>query len=76
MSKDSSGEHQADSAQKTTSGGGKVRQRIETQIHRRKKARPIPPLQTEWNIDSPTPPGLRMPEDRIGPARKPERPPS
>jgi hypothetical protein len=40
--------------------------RIETQIHRRRKARAVPPLQAEWEAESGGPPsGLRMPQDRM-----------
>ena len=40
--------------------------RIETQIHRRKKAKAVLPLEAEWDADSGTPPsGLRTPSDRM-----------
>jgi len=40
--------------------------RIETQIHRRSKAKATSPLQAEWDEDSgEAPQGLRMPEDRM-----------
>jgi hypothetical protein len=43
-----------------SSGSGKET-RIETQIHRRRKARAFSPLEQEWDISQPAPPGqLRM----------------
>lgn len=40
--------------------------RIETQIHRRRKAKAVPPLEAEWEAESGLrPSGLRMPEDRM-----------
>jgi hypothetical protein len=40
--------------------------RIETQIHRRKKAKALPPLTAEWDARHPdTPAKLRMPADRM-----------
>jgi hypothetical protein len=46
--------------------GGNPRRRIETQIHRRKKAKPVFPLEAEWDAESGTPPtGLRMPPDKM-----------
>jgi len=40
--------------------------RIETQIHRRKKAKALPPLTAEWDVRHPdTPAKLRMPADRM-----------
>lgn len=43
-----------------SSGSGKET-RIETQIHRRRKAKAFSPLEQEWDISQPAPPGqLRM----------------
>lgn len=40
--------------------------RIETQIHRRKKAKAVPPLEAEWDIQSGAKPtGLRTPADKM-----------
>ncbi len=40
--------------------------RIETQIHRRKKAKALSPLTAEWDEQRPeSPPKLRMPSDRM-----------
>lgn len=41
--------------------------RIETQIHRRKKAKAVPPLEAEWDVSTgEKPKGLRTPSDRMG----------
>lgn len=39
--------------------------RIQTQIHRRQKAKAVPPMQDEWDVDSPSPPDLRTPEAKM-----------
>lgn len=40
--------------------------RIETQIHRRKKAKALSPLTAEWDVQHPdSPPKLRMPSSRM-----------
>lgn len=49
---------------------GPATRRIETQIHRRKKAKAVYPLEAEWQIERPEPPQLRTPADRM--KRKPE----
>jgi hypothetical protein len=42
--------------------------RIETQIHRRKKAKAFSALESEWDsIDQALPSHLRMPSDRMAP---------
>lgn len=44
------------------------RPRIETQIHRRKKAKAFSALEPEWDlIDQVSPSHLRMPSDRMSP---------
>ncbi len=44
------------------------RPRIETQIHRRKKAKAFSALEPEWDqIDQLSPSHLRMPSDRMSP---------
>ncbi len=44
----------------------RVKRRIDTQIHRRKKVKAIPPLEAEWDSRSAQgPTGLRMPPDRM-----------
>jgi hypothetical protein len=39
--------------------------RIETQIHRRKKAKAIPPLEAEWDEGSNRPPHLKMSSEHM-----------
>ena len=51
--------------------------RIETQIHRRKKAKAFSALESEWDsIDHALPSHLRMPSDRMAPTppNKPKNP--
>ncbi|MEY4704610.1 MAG: hypothetical protein RL042_806 [Nitrospirota bacterium] len=44
------------------------RPRIETQIHRRKKAKALSALESEWDQIGQAPPAhLRMPSDRMAP---------
>ncbi len=44
--------------------------RIETQIHRRKKAKALSPLTAEWDVRRPdSPPKLRMSSDRMKKSR-------
>jgi len=53
------------------------RPRIETQIHRRKKAKAFSALEPEWDeIDKVKPSHLRMPSDRMSPTHptKPKPP--
>ena len=53
------------------------RSRIETQIHRRKKAKAFSALESEWDsIDHALPSHLRMPSDRMAPTppNKPKNP--
>jgi len=46
--------------------GEALMRRIETQIHRRKKAKAVFPLEVEWEAGSLGPPSsLRMPSDRM-----------
>jgi len=39
--------------------------KIQTQIHRRQKAKAVPPLQDEWDLESPSPPDLRTPDSKM-----------
>ena len=39
--------------------------RIQTQIHRRQKAKAVSPLEDEWNDQSDTPPNLRTPSSEM-----------
>jgi hypothetical protein len=53
----------------TPASGGRP-PRIETQIHRRKKAKALPPLTAEWDARHPNaPPKLRMPPNRMKKSR-------
>jgi hypothetical protein len=48
------------------------RRRIETQIHRRKKAPPVAPLQAEWDqTDGDRPTRLRTPSEKMINRRQP-----
>jgi hypothetical protein len=52
----------------TRKAQGQGRPRIETQIHRRKKAKAFSALEPEWDqIDQVSPSHLRMPSDRMSP---------
>ena len=42
-----------------------VKRRIETQIHRRKKAKAVLPLEAEWNADSNNPAHLKLSPDHM-----------
>ncbi|KPK18638.1 MAG: hypothetical protein AMK69_24715 [Nitrospira bacterium SG8_3] len=39
--------------------------RIQTQIHRRQKAKAVPPMQDEWDVESASPPDLRTPDSKM-----------
>jgi hypothetical protein len=39
--------------------------RIQTQIHRRQKAKAVPPMEDEWDDQSTTPPDLRTPSSKM-----------
>lgn len=41
------------------------KKRIQTQIHRRQKAKAVSPLEDEWNDQSNTPPNLRTPSSEM-----------
>lgn len=55
---------------KTAQSSSDAKRRIETQIHRRKKAKAVPPMEAEWNEDSQSPPHLKMPADQMDKANK------
>ncbi len=42
-----------------------TKKRIQTQIHRRQKAKAVPPMQDEWDVESPSPPDLRTPDSKM-----------
>ena len=61
----------------TCNAQGQEYARIETQIHRRKKAKAFSALESEWDsIDHALPSHLRMPSDRMAPTppNKPKNP--
>ena len=39
--------------------------RIQTQIHRRQKAKAVPPMKDEWDDQSKVPPKLRTPSSKM-----------
>jgi hypothetical protein len=39
--------------------------RIQTQIHRRQKAKAVPPMKDEWDAQSKNPPNLRTPSSKM-----------
>ena len=41
------------------------KERINTQIHRRKKAKAVLPMEDEWDVQSETPPKLRTPSSNM-----------
>jgi len=58
----------------TQSAQRQDRPRIETQIHRRKKAKAFSALEPEWDqIDQVSPSHLRMPSGRMSPTPPKER---
>jgi hypothetical protein len=44
---------------------GPAKPRIQTQIHRRQKAKAVPPMKDEWDDQSKTPPNLRTPSSKM-----------
>jgi len=53
---------QPDPPEKST---GPAKPRIQTQIHRRQKAKAVPPMKDEWDDQSETPPNLRTPSSKM-----------
>lgn len=52
--------------EQSRSSGSRRPRRIETQIHRRKKAKAVLPLEAEWTVGSgQAPPALRMPPENM-----------
>lgn len=43
----------------------KSKEKIQTQIHRRKKAKAVFPMEDEWDDQSETPPNLRTPSSKM-----------
>jgi len=57
-------QHQ-DSIEKSLGPRKPEARRIETQIHRRSKAKAVFPLEAEWQSGARCPPNLRMPADKM-----------
>jgi hypothetical protein len=63
-------DHESQSRPDGAPGSKDRPQRIETQIHRRKKAKALSPLTAEWDVRRPDAPAkLRMPSSRMRKAR-------
>lgn len=59
--------NRSDRSPSSSSGSG-PKDRIETQIHRRRKAKALTPLEPEWDISQPDPPSqLRMSPSPVPP---------
>ena len=54
-----------DSIEKSRSPRKTPRARIETQIHRRSKAKAVFPLEAEWQVGAECPINLKMPADKM-----------
>ena len=64
MARDSECQHN-DSTEKITGPGKSGRARIETQIHRRSKAKSVLPLEAEWQAGAEHPVNLKMPAEKM-----------
>jgi hypothetical protein len=56
---------QPDSPEKSLGTPKPIKPRINTQIHRRQKAKAVPPMEDEWDAQSEAPPSLRTPSSRM-----------
>jgi len=56
---------QPDPSKKLPEFGHPAKPRINTQIHRRQKAKAVPPMKDEWDDQSETPPNLRTPFSKM-----------
>jgi len=56
---------QPDSPKQSRAPAGPAKPRINTQIHRRQKAKAVPPMKDEWDDQSETPPNLRTPSSKM-----------
>jgi hypothetical protein len=56
---------QPDPTEKSPEALGPTKPRIQTQIHRRQKAKAVPPMKDEWDDQSKTPPNLRTPSSKM-----------
>ncbi len=64
MARDSERQHN-DSTEESLSPRKIPRARIETQIHRRSKAKAVFPLEAEWQAGAESPPNLKMPAEKM-----------
>ena len=56
---------QPDPPEKSPKAPSPAKPRIQTQIHRRQKAKAVPPMEDEWDDQSKTPPDLRTPSSKM-----------
>ncbi len=56
---------QPDKRPKSLEVPGTTKPRIQTQIHRRQKAKAVPPMKDEWDDQSKIPPNLRTPSSKM-----------
>ena len=56
---------QPDPPEKPSEAPRSAKPRINTQIHRRQKAKAVPPMEDEWDDQSETPPNLRTPSSKM-----------
>jgi hypothetical protein len=64
MARDSKRQHN-DGTEKTPGPRKSARARIETQIHRRSKAKAVLPLEAEWQAGAERPLNLKMPAEKM-----------
>ena len=64
MAQDSEVQHN-DSSEKISDPEKRARSRIETQIHRRSKAKAVFPLEPEWQVGAERPLNLKMPVEKM-----------
>jgi hypothetical protein len=64
MARDSERQHN-DGTEKSSSPRKSVQARIETQIHRRSKAKAVLPLEAEWQTGAERPLNLKMPAEKM-----------
>jgi len=64
MARDSECQHH-DSTEKIPGPRKTAQPRIETQIHRRSKAKAVFPLEAEWQVGADYPLNLKMPADKM-----------
>lgn len=65
MHSEHSQKSQSDPEGESSTSPQKSKKRIQTQIHRRQKAKAVAPLEDEWNDQSDIPPNLRTPSSEM-----------